>query len=867
MRAGPIEIDGVLDEAAWTAAAPISGFVEREPIEGARPEEPTEVRVLFDEEALYVGARLHESNPDLIARQLVRRDDGGNFDSFELELDTNLDGRTGYRFRVSAAGVQGDDYLYDDEREDDSWDAVWSSAVSVDSAGWTAEMRIPLSQIRYGASDEAQTWGVNFSRQRIAAHERVDFALRSRERPGRVSQFGRLTGLVLPHAVRKIEVKPYALGKVRTAPVEAGNPFFDGSDARMRAGADVRYGLGSAFSLDATFNPDFGQVEVDPAVVNLSAFETFFPEKRPFFVEDARIFDFSLSGRRNTLFYSRRIGREPRGSGPDDADFTDTPGTASILGAAKLTGRTASGLSVGGLVALTQEERGRAFFLAGDSTVDFLAEPRTGFAVARVQQDLGDGASQLGGIVTALDRSLPDDGSFDYLPGRAFSGGLDFEHTWSDREWAVFGFLAGTLVEGTPEAMLELQQSSSHYFQRPDARGLDVDSTATSLRGAEWRLQLERRSGRHWTGSAWLGERTPGFDSNGLGFFQGSERLDAGARLGYQEIDPGTVLRSYRIEAMTFQNWRHEALRDPWSLGSWAHAHKNASYSLDGHATFLNYWWVDGDLEHSPRLLDDAATRGGPLMVQPASWSLGLRAGNDRRSPLAIQPSVDLEWNGIGGSSFRAGIELTVRPSSRLEMQIQPEYSRGTTSAQYVTGTDDLGYDPTYGPRYIFADLRRHSLSMETRLNVTFTRTLTLQLFAQPLLSSGDYTAYKQLARPESFEFLPFTEGAAVRAADGVRCDGGATCVLDEERYVDADGDGVAEIDFEDGDFFVRSLRGNAVLRWEYRPGSTLYLVWQQSRYVRDADPRFDFASDASGLFATPPENVLILKASYWLGI
>ena len=864
-RTGTIQIDGELEEEGWKAAAAVSDFVQGEPIEGAPATEPTEVRVLFDGDAIYVGARLYDEQPGQIARQLVRRDERGQFDSFEVSFDPNLDRRTGYSFRVSAAGVQGDAYLYDDVEDDESWDAVWESAVRVDEQGWTAEMRIPLSQLRFQPSDEPQRWGVNFARRRVADNERTFFALESRRRRGRVSVFGRLSDLLIPSAGRRIELRPYALARARTAPSLEGNPFFDGQEAETTIGGDLRYGIGSSFALDATFNPDFGQVEVDPAVINLSAFETFFPEKRPFFVEDARIFDFNLSGRQNTLFYSRRIGREPRVRSQDDAEFTDVPAQSAILGAAKLTGRTAGGLSLGALAAVTNREEGRAYFVDDDELVAFLAEPRSYQGVFRAQQDLRAGNTVVGGIATALARDLPGDGSFDFLPGRAFNAGVDFEHTWADREWALWGFLAGSRIEGSPEAMTRVQRSSSHYFQRPDADYLEVDSAATSLQGVEWRLQFERRSGRHWTGAVWAAQRTPGFDVNDLGYFQGSERLDGGARVSYQEITPGKVLRSYRLNTFTFHNWRHSALDEPFSWDSWRHAHKNGSISASADLVFLNYWGVDMNARYSPQLLDDVATRGGPLLVEPAAWQVSMRGNTDRRRAVSFEPSFEYQW-GEGGTSIESSLEMSIRPLPQIEIELEPELSWESDAAQYVSTTGDVGYAPTFGRRYLFADLDRRSFSLETRLNVTFTPTLTLQLFAQPLLSAGDYVTYKQLARAESFEFLRFKEGEAVD--DGALCVGGEVCRVGNDERVDFDGDGVPDFTFDEPDFNVRSLRGNAVLRWEYRPGSALFLVWQQERFIeQDRFGEFDILNGTSALLDKQPENVFIIKGTYWLGM
>jgi len=867
-RTSPVRIDGRLDEAAWAAAPPASGFVQGEPIEGVPAAQPTEVRVLYDEQALYIGARMFDDAPESIGRQLVRRDETGQFDFFEVSFDSNLDQRTGYLFRVSAAGVQGDAYLFDDTREDRSWDAVWESAVQIDERGWTAEIRIPLSQIRYLPSSEPQSWGVNFGRRRLISNERSYFALESRRRAGRVSVFGTLAGLELPRALSRVEIRPYTLARARSGPVQAGNPFQSERSANASAGLDARYGIGANFTLDATVNPDFGQVEVDPAVINLTAFETFYPERRPFFVEDARIFDFALSGGQNSLFYSRRIGRQPQRTSLAGAQFMDVAEQTRIVGAAKLTGRTAGGLSLGVLGAVTGEEHGQAYFVAGDSVARFVAEPRSGYGVVRAQQELRGGQSIVGGILSTMHRSLPEDRSLDFLPTGAAYAGVNFEHTWMQRAWAFWGFLAGSHTMGPNQAMIRLQRGPNHYRQRPDAHGLGVDSSATSLSGAEWRLQLDRRSGRHWTGSVWAAQRTPGFEVNDAGYFQGSERLDGGARVSYQEITPGRVLRSYRITGVTFHNWRHEALREPLSYESWGHAHKAGTLSGSANLTFLNYWGVNLNVGYTPEVLSEVPTRGGPLMLDPSRVSYNVRANTDPRGRVNLEASAQLMRSTPDAWSTSIGTELNIRPSPRLEIEFEPSLERQRDFRQYVGVFNDPGYTPTYGQRFVFADLERTTFTFDTRLNLTFTPKLTLQLFAQPLVSGGDFLSYKQFTEAGTAKFQHFAEGSASPAGGGVRCAGGQTCRIGERRYVDFQGDGVADFSFRERDFRVRSLRGNSVLRWEYRPGSTFYLVWQQRRYFQDLEAAaFGVRNELGRLLGQAPDNVLILKMNYWLSL
>lgn len=869
-RDGPIQIDGRLDEPAWLKAEPATRFVQGEPVENAPAEQPTEVRVLYDDKALYIGAVMYDPQPSLIGDQLVRRDAEGQYDYFEVSLDPNNDRRTGYRFRVSAAGVQRDVYLYDDVREDDAWDAVWQSAVDRDSTGWSAEIRIPLSQLRYNASDTTQSWGVNFSRRRLASNERTYLALESRVRHGKVSVFGRLQGLRFRKGAQRIEARPYALARAHTGPAEPGDPFFDGSDLGDRIGLDLRYGLGAGYSLDATINPDFGQVEVDPAVINLTAFETFFPEKRPFFVEDAQIFDFRLSGHTNQLFYSRRIGREPAGSAPGEADFDQAPTETTILAAAKLTGRSANGLSLGALAAVTAEETGLAYDSETGATTRFTAEPPAQYGVVRLQQDFRQGASQIGGIVTGVHRNLPADGEFDFLPSSAYSLGLDVEHNWggpNSRDWAIWGYFTGSLIKGTAAAITEIQESSNHYFQRPDATRFSVDSTATSLSGVNWRVQFERRSAKHWTGAVWLGEITPGFEVNDLGFLTASERLDAGGRLSYREITPGRIFRNYRLTLFTFHNWRHEALDDVLSLNSWGHAHKAGMFAFRSNFEFLNYWTAELNASYMSELLSDSETRGGPLMVRPAFARFELSLDTDRRKMLSLAPRLEYADGQRGGYQWQAGLDISFRPTPSLEFMMEPNYSAQLDPAQYVATTDDLGYAPTFGRRYLFSDLRRRQLSVQTRLNVAFNPKLTLQLYAQPLISAGDYLTYKALTAAETFDFELFEEGTAVTNGNRVSCTGGRTCVDDNVRYVDFDGDGVTDFDFSDRDFNIRSLRLNAVLRWEYRPGSTVFLVWQQNRREHADIGSFDLGRDLDALASVEPDNMFIVKLNYWLGL
>lgn len=860
-----IEIDGVADEPDWATARVFDGFTQREPVEGIPAEHDTEVRVLFGEDAIWIAARMYDSEPARIDRRLTRRDSRGSYDQVSVHLDPNLDGLTGYSFRVSAANVQGDTYFYNDDQMDSAWDAVWVSAVTVDDEGWTAEMRIPLSQIRYEASDDPQTWGINFHRMRIASNERSYHSLVSQTRQGLVSQMGRLEQVRVSRPSRRIELRPYAVSSLENGPATPGDPFFDGTSTGQRVGVDLSYGLGAAFTLDATINPDFGQVEADPAVINLSAFEVFFDEQRPFFVEDARIFDFGLSGGRNSLFYSRRIGRSPQGDAPSDLAFTDVPNNATILGAAKLAGRTSSGLSIGALTAVTGNEFGRGQFTDG-SMDEFLVEPRSTFGVFSVGQDFNRGTTQVRGLGSFMRRDLPADGSFDWLPSTAFNAGARFEHQWSDRSWALWAFFAGSHVRGTEEAMEQIQTSSTHFLQRPDATRFSVDPTLTSVSGRDWRVQLEKRNG-DWTGAVWAAEVSELFEVNDIGFSQNAERLDGGFRIGYREIQPGSVFRNYNLSVNSFHNWSHEAFDDTWSIDSWHRARTSGNYSFNANGQLLNWWNVRGSIRYNPQKMDRRATRGGPMMVGPASTSFNVNVNSDRRKAFNAGVNYDRSWESVGGGgSQQFRVDFNIQPSDNVAIRFNPRYETSTSSAQYVTSTNTLPYAPTYDERYLFSDLERTTFSMETRLDWTFTPTVSLQLFAQPLISSGDYVAYKQLAESASFDFTTFTPGASSELGSDVLCTS-SICELDGDQHVDFDGDGVTDFSFSDRDFNVRSLIGNAVLRWEYRPGSAIFFVWQRSQSGSVSTGDFSFSRDLDALFAAPAVNRFIVKVNYWLGL
>ena len=867
-REGSVEVNGVLDEDAWALAPMATGFVAQQPTEGAPPEEPTELRILFDQEALYVGARLFESDPSNVRDQLVRRDQEGQFDYFTILLDSNLDRRTGFVFQVSASGVQSDWLLFDDTREDRSWDTVWESSVYRDDRGWSLEMRIPLSQLRLEAAEEAQTWGVNFIRRRVVSNEVLHFSLVSRLQQGLVSQFGRLTGLRITEAPGSIEVVPYLNSTTRAAPSDPGDPFFDGRDTNFSLGGDLTWGLGGNFNLNATFNPDFGQVESDPAVINLTAFETRFEERRPFFVEDRQLFDFPVSGG-NQLFFSRRIGPTPAGNAGSGADFSDIPTSTTILGAAKLTGRTPGGLSIGVLGALSEEEEGRAYDVEGGTLSSFIAEPQNAWGVVGLEQDYNQGDSQIGALFVGLNRGLKRGGAYGALPNSAYGAGVNFVHRWGEREWALIGFFVATHIRGDTAAIARVQRDPTHYFTRPDARWVEFDPASTHLTGVEWRLRFERQRGDHWTGAAWFGQVSPKVTMNDVGFTRDPESLNIGGQINYREIQPGDLLRSYGLSLYTTRDWSHDALADPWSSHSWRRAQYQARFRFNVDLEFLNFWQLRPYIGYFPAQQSPTHTRGGPVMKLPSYWESRLVLSTDLRNPINFQPTLTYNnYTEGSGHLLRVELRTAIRPRSNWEIQVSPSFTHQQDNTQYATGSSAVPFEPTYGRRYLFADVDRRELAMEARTELAFSPNLTLQLFAQPFVASGDFRRYKQLIQPRTFRFAPFEEGTLIETPSGNACQSGRSCESEDHfQYVDFDGDGTADHSFGNQDFNFRSLIINAVLRWEFRPGSRLFIVWQRFQDERAAVGDLALGRDLSALVGAPTENVFSVKVDYWMGL
>ncbi|HEX6749172.1 MAG TPA: DUF5916 domain-containing protein [Longimicrobium sp.] len=850
------KLDGVLDDAAWTQAQPLGDFIQRRPNPGAPATLRTEARVAYDDAAIYVAVRAFDPHPDSIVAPVGRRDLGGvSSEWIHVIIDSYNDKRTAFRFSANPAGVQKDVFHSNDYNEDVGWDAVWEVATKVDSAGWSAEYRIPLSQLRFSSragGDAGQTWGFQVIRDIARRSETDDWAPVRPDRNGFVSQFGEVSGITGLHSGRRLEVLPYTLGRLTRAPNRPGDPFYSSNQAVGGMGADIKYGLTSNLTLTATINPDFGQVEADPSQVNLTAFETFFSERRPFFTEGSDIFRFGVSfpywvrsgGFGNDQpFYSRRLGRAPQAADPA-ADWSERPQNTTILGAAKISGKTAGGLSIGILNALTAREETR-FMDAGGSERSAIVEPLTNYFVGRVIQDFHGGQSAVGAIVTATARDLDgSDSRLSLLTRDAFLAGVDGRHRFGGGNYEVRASVLGTLVRGSTDAISRIQLSPGHYFQRPDASDVQFDPTRTSLGGWLADVKVEKEAGGHLRGGLYAHARSPGLEMNDLGFQRSTNWFLQGGWIGWNHFEPGKVFRNWNVNF------------NAWNGYNFAGERLTTGMNTNGFFALQNNWsaWWGNDTEF-PALRTDIL-RGGPAFIGPAytHYNAGINSDGRKRISGDIWFDGYNEWSTVG-KNWSVGTDLTLRAGARLRVSAGPSVSWGRDPWIYVaTALDDAG-----DPHYVFSDIRQHSVSLTTRASYAFTPKLTLDFYAQPFVATGEYGGLKEVTDPKAHDFDDRFSmfGSALSLEDGV-------------YSVDRDGDGTADFSFGQPDFNYKALRTNTVLRWEYRPGSTFYVVWSHGRENFEPSGRFRFGRDFGRLFdsaRSPGTNVLLVKFNYWLNL
>jgi hypothetical protein len=853
-RDGAVLLDGKLDEPAWAKAPVFNQFTQAYPNVG-RPDTTTRVRVLYDDDAIYVGVQALDPHPDSIAAQLARRDAGSYSDRIYVNIDSYHDRRTSFQFSVNPKGVQGDTYFSNDNQGDNNWDAVWDAGTRIDSEGWTAEFRIPLSQLRYGSAPPGseRIWGFQVHRDIARLNTRMTFSPWTPDGSGFTSRFGEVRGLVDLATPGRLEVLPYLSAKVTRQPGDPSDPFFHKTDTKPNIGGDIKYGLPKGLTLTGTINPDFGQVEVDPAVVNLSAFETFFPEKRPFFLEGSDVFSFGNVIRNNdyggqTFFYTRRIGRGPiRFPSGAGINYVDMPDVTPIAGAAKVTGKLGH-WTVGLLDAITPEVKADVAASSTGRDSSTAVNPLTNFGAARLRRDWRNGRTVVGSMLALTNRDQSALFS-DLLSTSAGYGGLDFEHRISGNKYVISGFAVQSQVNGSDTVIARLQRNSTHAYRRPDSDLLTYDSTRTSLTGHAEEIAFQKNGNSF--GSLAIKNVSPGFEINDVGFH---------GRVDYRAISPFWGLQSNQKDS-----WSLSKFAGIWWNGAWNGDNDIIynGYGASGSVQFLNNWGanVGGNLQMAT--MDDRLLRGGPLAESPANWGVNANFNTDSRRKAWYNLSANISKN-IDDDSWNggAGVFLETRPSTQVRVTVGPNYSRGFSTAQYTRSVVDANATNTFGSRYVFANVDQTTVSIDTRVEWTLTSKLSVQSYLQPFVAVGRYTDFKEFVTPGSYDFAIYGRNSFSTIVANNDAQGHTTSYT-----VDPDGVTGSSPAFTitNPNFNVHSLRGNAVMRWEYRPGSALFLVWQQERNGVEEVFSFDASRDVGAIFRERPSNIFLIKAVYWL--
>jgi hypothetical protein len=811
-----LQVQGSVSEEAWGTERAVDAFRQREPADDGEPSDRTEFRVAYNETTLFVKVRAYEGHPVGTRTYLTRRDQDSPSDWIRVFIDSYHDRRTAYEFAVNPSGVKVDRYWYNDNNNDDSWDAVWDVVVSRETDGWSAEFRIPFSQLRFSPSD-SMTFGFAIARQVGHLNETSTWPLLSRQASGFVSSFGELGGLAMRTPLRRLEVVPYTVASVTTQPAD-GNPLIKSTAPDAAVGLDLKYALTPGLTLTTTVNPDFGQVEADPAVVNLTAFETFFDERRPFFVEGSGNFKFDMGCEIDgcsSLFYPRRIGRAPQGTDTlpsGDGVFTSAPAQTTILGASKLTGRVGR-FSLGLMEAVTSEADARV--RTGSVVSSAPVEPMTSYSVARVRREFANQSSV--GMILTTSRRRARENLTSVLPDAATVGGADWDLRFGSR-YSLSGYWIGSTLRGKPAAITSVQEDSRHYFQRPDLRSDSVDPLRTSLSGDAAQISIGKIAGEYVHFNSHVSIKSPGFEPNDLGFLRRADVRTESNWLQIRSDRPNRWFRSRMINFNQYASWNFDGDRT-FNGGN-----------INAHAVLTNNWSFGGGYNMSGVGLDDRSTRGGPVVAMEGPTEFWHYLNTDNRRSLSFSYNGSIGSDGHGTSWRSVSPTVTFRPLPSLLVTSGVNINRSAADAQWVNNTTDVS------THYVFGHLEQTTVSLTERINYTMSPNLSLQLYAQPFISGGNYSGFKQLVdgrnRVYAARYAPY------------------------EYDTEANGT---------PDFNVKSFRTTNVLRWEYRPGAALFIVWQQARENDAIHGRFDFGRDFGDIFAVPSSNVFLVKLAYWL--
>jgi len=837
-------VDGKLDESVWKLAKWYNNFIQYQPVDSGVSSQKTEFTVLYDNYNIYVGMKMFDTAPDSIEQRITRRDqiDG---DVAGVEFDSFDDRRTAFAFAVTAAGVKYDFIVSDHgNKEDVTWNPIWWTETSKDSLGWYAEMRIPLTQLRFEEKKDEE-WGIEAIRYLFRKEETSVWSPISRKQASFVSQFGRINGLQGIESRNIVDFMPYIVAKREQFEKDPENPFLSkGHQNSLDVGVDAKIGVTNYLTLDMTVNPDFGQVEADPSEVNLTTYETFFEERRPFFIEGKNIMDYGLNFGDGDLadenmFYSRRIGRSPHYN-PElqDSTYSKIPRFSRILGAAKITGKTSNGWSVGLLESMTGKEYAQIKGKGIDNKIP--VEPFTNYSIGRLQKDFNKGNTTLGFMLTAVNRRLKDEDLDTLLHTSAYSGGLDFVHKWDNKNWELDVSFYGSRVAGTPEAITRTQRSYIHLFQRPDATWLGVDSARTSLSGYGGKIVLGEYGGNLRFLSA-VTVKSPGLELNDVGYLRQADDIFEVFWMGYRIFKPVFIFRELYINLNQWTEWNFGG--ELISPGG----------NININSTFKNYWVLGLGTNINGREISTSALRGGPALKVPGNYNFWISSSSNEQKKMTVS------LNGWLNKSFEKShyqenginMELAYRPLKSLKFSLNPGYEFSKTKLQYIT---QASIDRNN--RYIFGSIQRNTINASFRINLNLTPELSLEYWGQPFIASGKYSHFKRIT---DYRAKQYTDRFKEYATSEIKYD-----ELSDSYSVTESGFG--KVSFDQPDFNINEFLSNMVIRWEYNPGSTLYLVWSQNLNSSTSDGNFNFRRDIDHLFDANGNHIFLVKLSYRLG-
>ncbi len=845
----PLEIDGILDEALYSTEAN-DHFVQYEPNNGILGSENTEFWVGYDDNALYIGAMMHDSNPDSIIARMSRRDGDETSDILFMVIDSYFDRRSGFWFGINPVGSIGDGTVSNDNNFDDAWDGIWDGQGRINENGWSTEIRVPFSQLRFNKSNE-NIMGIGLARRIHRRNEMDFFTFIARDESGMISHFATLKGIKNIQPPKRLEMTPYITGNHGILKTEDDNPFYNGSDSRINVGTDIKIGIGNNLTVDATINPDFGQVEVDPSELNLSAFETRYREKRPFFIEGRSIFSFGTGGPTNhmsfgtmepTFFYSRRIGKYPSYGNDVEGDWIKVPSATPILGATKLSGKITDTWSVGSFSAITRREFANVQIDGENSEVE--VEPLTSYNLFRTLKEFNQGRQGLGLIMSYVDRNFEDEMLTSILSDKSTVFGID---GWTflnhEKDWVIGGFLGYSNVVGSKDYISDLQQNSARYFQRPDADHVELDPDRTNLEGFSGKAAINKETGK-WSFNSAIQFVSPGFENNDMGLNFRGDNINKHISFGYKWLEPGNIFQLAMLNTayMTNHNFAGDKLSE--------------MVFLFGFTRFNNFWTISPIIGIGPKTLSDHALRGGPMVISPSGMWSRLSARTDSRKSTIYELDIEYQSSEGGNYSLQMSPEIEMNVGTRLQIQFEPGFNKQVQIDQYIDSFDDETATDMYGYRHIVAQMDRKTVSAEFRIDYTFTPKLSFQAYFQPYITVGSYSRYKEFAKPESYEFIEYGKDDNMEIAEE-----------GEDGYnLYPNGSDGNLLYVENPDFNYKALVGSAVLRWEFRPGSTLFLVWTRNGSDEKNPGNFNFNRDTRDLFQANADNVFAVKLTYWFG-